>query len=82
MFYIRLSPSFDVDDCVEDIELPEVPAVGDTIMIDLGEGVPATYRVKARRFRVDFLKRKQIKLDRLHVLLHVEEVTEPTYQIL
>lgn len=75
MFYIRLSETFDYTDALEDIELPEVPAVGDTIDIDAG-GVQdiQTYRVLARRFRVNFLNGAQIGVERPLALLHVEAV--------
>ncbi|RRH68322.1 hypothetical protein [Falsigemmobacter faecalis] len=75
MFYIRLSETFDSRDALEDIELPEVPAVGDIIDIDV-DGAPdvLSYRILARRFRVNFLKGDQIGLERPLVLLHVEAV--------
>lgn len=73
MFLIRLSPTFSASDCCEDIDLPQVPAVGDTIQVDAGGDAEAvTYRVLARRFIVQFHKGEQLKPERPQALLHVE----------
>lgn len=74
MFDIRLSPSFSVDDYHYDIELPQVPAVGDTVAIGLAGRHEKVYRVLARRFMVSFDYNMDQRRDRPeHVLLHVEE---------
>ena len=74
MFDIRLSPSFTADDYQYDIELPQVPAVGDTIAIGLSSRHEQIYRVLARRFMVNFSQNlDQITDGPARVLLHVEE---------
>ena len=73
MFIIRLSPTFSASDCCEEIDLPQVPAVGDTIDIDAGDGADmVVYRVLARRFVVQLHKGVQLKPERPQALLHVE----------
>lgn len=75
MFYIRLSETFKSTDVLEDIRLAEVPAVGDTIEIDLGNGNDVdTYNIRARRFLINFHKGEQIDVEEPRVLLHVEKV--------
>lgn len=75
MFMIRLSSTFSADDCDWDIDLPQVPSVGDTIEVDEGSGAePVVYRVLARRFVVQFHKGEQLKPERPQALLHVEMV--------
>lgn len=75
MFDIRLSPSFSVDDYQYDIELPQVPAVGDTIAIGLSGRHEQVYQVLARRFIVDFGQNMdQIADGQPRVLLHVEKL--------
>lgn len=72
MFMVRLSPTFSTEDCCYDLDLPHAPAVGDTIEIDEGAGLPTTFRVKARRFMVQFRNGDQIEPNRPQVLVHVE----------
>lgn len=70
LFYLRLSETFDPADYAEDIDLPMVPDVGDTIEVE-GDGHSSIYLVKARRFRASFHAGHQIDLEKPKVLLHV-----------
>lgn len=73
MFLIRLSPTFSASDSIEDIELPDVPAVGDLIRIEAeSRNDVVTYRVLARQFEVSFFKGKQSGAAKPRALLHVE----------
>lgn len=73
MFQIRLSTTNSTTDAEADIDLTEVPAVGDSISIGEGPGsTPIVYKVLARTFEVGFHNGKQLKGQA--VLLHVERV--------
>jgi len=71
-FIIRLSRRFSIDDCEFDIELPEVPAVGDMVRVQMGRD-EFNYRVLARQFRVSVNDRAE-QHPRNLVLLHVETI--------
>jgi hypothetical protein len=72
MFFIRMSTTNSADDSCYDIDLPQVPAVGDTIQIDLEE-TQTVYRILARRFDIAFRHAEQLTPERPQVLLHVVE---------
>ncbi|WP_417587407.1 hypothetical protein [Pararhodobacter oceanensis] len=75
MFMIRLSPTFSAGDYDWDIDLPQVPSVGDTVEVDEGGGAESiVYRVLARRFIVQYHKGEQLKPEQTQVLLHVEVI--------
>lgn len=77
MFSIRLtlSDSSDPSYAIDDIQLPEVPAVGDIIEIDRsGRSDFSFYKVKARRFRVEFSHGAQVNLSRPMAMVTVEVI--------
>ncbi len=78
MFMIRLSPTFSADNAVFDIDLPQVPAPGDTIATVASGGDPVVYEVIARQFVIEFdTKGSQILGEGIRqpkALLHVKEV--------
>lgn len=74
MFLVGISLTFSETDIEYDFELPQVPAVGDTIRIMAGTN-ERIYGVLARRFHVSFSSNMvQQGSERPMVLLHVEEV--------
>jgi|GEM_PF-4646577 len=74
MFLVGISLTFSESDIEYDFELPQAPAVGDTIRLMAGAN-EHIYRVLARRFQVTFSQNMaQTHTEQPMVLLHVEEV--------
>ena len=63
MFTIALSTTGSLDNICYEIELPQVPSVGDTISMDAGGDKATMFEVKSRRFLIEW-KMRSITLRR------------------
>jgi hypothetical protein len=73
MFQIRLSMTFNNNDCEEDLELSVIPSVGDLINVHVRHGTERRYRVLDRMFDVLLDENgKELKGFGQSVLLHVK----------
>ena len=74
MFTIALSTTGSLDNICYEIELPQVPSVGDTISMDAGGDKATMFEVKSRRFLIEWKMGNQTGKEKPRVLLDVVEV--------